>query len=946
MAEKMSFLTIPPRKDLFTTVNNNEGSQGQRYCYDEGQCNSDEDYDESEETRVRLIPRSSPIPRKRGQSIYDETAEYMIIKDVSPSRRVSFADTIGGDLAEVKEFVQFNSDEENESRWEEEEAKYRPKMSEPTYSVIPGWTVPTAAALTQAVHTNKVEVESVSPIEDEPLAFVVYIRVLNISFKKTVCVRSTMDNWSNYFDCPAEYVQGDGETDTFSYKLSFCPPYLYQGARIEFVVRYETPDGDYWANNSHMNYPVTLIVSYEENVTEASTDDMSCRRGILKTESSYRMEDSEYFEQFTEKGEDEPVTETSPGIVKPILCSPDVLGGELDLETADHIPSSPLPANLDFPSADGSLFCATVSLGNQSPVVSSTSTTNEVISTLVATQANIVTTKPEPSLELVCETLKQDCELPKPNCEKLKLGGELDALPRKGPKGGCSTALNVSSAPLLSSIDEASEPTTWLIIITEVSDCDDEVEEEVEEEVEVGEKLVGEEVGKEDVVVEEVVEEEVVEEEVVEEDVVEDEEVQDEEVEDEEVVEEDEEVEDEEVEDEEVVEEEVVEEEVVKEDVVEEDVVEDEEVEDEEVEDEEVDDEVVGPFQEEPKDSSLPTLLSVSTTSDRNLTEPDPPHLDIHPKLSSLGKLPDIAIMEVGVKLENELPNQESEVDKEVPRKEEEKETEENKKPFRNQELVTSSTGFLEHPSGPSYYKLNQICVGSSPSLPEESYGKKLSLPDVFVTREDGVLMTEAVEMSLEISQVGAEEFPGAEASCAWPSSKVTQSLASQTVELTNVGSQTPPPASHQLFKRAEAGVLAAVLFDDSGSSKEQDDVTDSADIVPVLDGQALMGVQCQVESSVITTPEGTSSSNEKGQTSAAESEESFKLSSETLEGLPSGSPEAQIPSSLTAQAEPTLGRTVIPSVVCLSVVIGLVLGIQEPSTFVFMGLFILSLYF
>uniref|UniRef100_A0AAY5KI04 CBM21 domain-containing protein n=1 Tax=Esox lucius TaxID=8010 RepID=A0AAY5KI04_ESOLU len=253
----MSFLTIPPRKGLFTTVKN-EGSKGRAECYDEGQCNSDEEFEESEETNVRLIPRSSPIPRKRGQSIYDETAEYLKIKDAITSRRVSFADTIGGDLAHVKEFIQFDSDDENDSRWEEEEAKYRPKISEPTYRVSPEWTTPTATALTKSVHLNKVEVESVSPIEDEPLAFIVFVRVLNISFKKIVCVRSTMDNWSNYFDCPAEYVQGDGETDTFSFKLSFCPPYLHHGARIEFVVRYETPDGDYWANNFHKNYAVTL----------------------------------------------------------------------------------------------------------------------------------------------------------------------------------------------------------------------------------------------------------------------------------------------------------------------------------------------------------------------------------------------------------------------------------------------------------------------------------------------------------------------------------------------------------------------------------------------------------------------------------------------------------------------------------------------------------------
>ncbi|KAL1021001.1 hypothetical protein UPYG_G00007450 [Umbra pygmaea] len=441
MAEKMSFLTIPDRKGLFK----NEGSPIRAQC-DEGQSNSDEEYEESEETNMRLIPRCSPIPRKRGQSIYDETEEYMKIKDAIPSRRVSFADTLGGDLAHVKEFEQFYSDEEGDARLEEEEAKYRPKTSEPTYRLSPEWTMPTTITLTKAVHTNKVEVESVSTIEGEPLAFTVIIRVLNISFIKTVCVRSTMDNWKTYFDCPAEYLQGDGETDKFSFKLSFCPPYLYHGARIEFVVRYETPDGDYWANNSQMNYAVTLIVSYEDNVAQAKTSDMPYRRSILKTESSYRMDDSDYFEQFTEKNEDEAATKTLAEM-KPTHVCPDVLQPELDLETAEDSHSS-LPANLDLLSADGSLPCTTVSLGKQSPIVSSTSTTNALISRPVATQANIMTAKPEPSQELVCDLPIPDCEIPNMDPEQDHLSK--DTLEHVRPPPALKSPLHIS-------IDEASE---------------------------------------------------------------------------------------------------------------------------------------------------------------------------------------------------------------------------------------------------------------------------------------------------------------------------------------------------------------------------------------------------------------------------------------------------------------------------------------------------------
>uniref|UniRef100_A0A3B5AU68 CBM21 domain-containing protein n=1 Tax=Stegastes partitus TaxID=144197 RepID=A0A3B5AU68_9TELE len=208
--------------------------------------------------------KSSGPDQAKSASIFDETAEYMRIHlALSAGKRVSFADTTGGDLVDVKEFVAFDSDEEEGSaKWEEEEAKYRKPEREPTYSVHPEFIAATGGALLQAVRTNKVEVEQMSPVEDEPLAFKVLIRVLNISFHKSVYIRTTMDHWVTYFDHPAEYVQGsnDGDTDQFSLKLSFSPPYLTHGSRIEFVVRYETSDGDYWANNSSMNYVITLLL--------------------------------------------------------------------------------------------------------------------------------------------------------------------------------------------------------------------------------------------------------------------------------------------------------------------------------------------------------------------------------------------------------------------------------------------------------------------------------------------------------------------------------------------------------------------------------------------------------------------------------------------------------------------------------------------------------------
>ncbi|KAM4610610.1 protein phosphatase 1 regulatory subunit 3A [Polymixia lowei] len=355
----MSFLTIPSEEGLFTTVKTGKSAE-------EADSKSPaEEEDDDDDTDVRFIPRCSPVPRKRGQSIFDETAEYMRIHSAIPATRrgVSFADTTGGDLVDVKEFIAFDSDDEDDARFEEESARYRKAQREPTYHVNPEFHVPTESALTQAVQTSKVEVELLSPVEDEPLAFSGVIRVLNVSFHKAVYIRSTMDNWATYFDYPADYVQGsnDGETDKFSFKMCFAPPYITHGSRIEFVVRYETADGDYWANNSLMNYVVTLLISYEDDLAKANTDRQEIR-GILKPPKVYSMDDYDYDNEENPDGDEEQPGTSSSEPYRPKAICPDTIHPEIDLEIEDDPSRPPLPPNQELPSLDGTPSTTTVSL--------------------------------------------------------------------------------------------------------------------------------------------------------------------------------------------------------------------------------------------------------------------------------------------------------------------------------------------------------------------------------------------------------------------------------------------------------------------------------------------------------------------------------------------------------------------------------------------------------
>lgn len=279
MAQGNHFLNIPKQEGLFTTIKSGRAGETR----DDSPVD-DEDEEETEED-VRFIPRCSPVPRKRGPSIADETAEYMRIRLALPQRRVSFADATGGELVDVREFAAFDSgDDEDNADWEEEEAKCRRTYLQPIYRLWPEFQARVGSDLTLALHSNKVEVEKVMAVQDDPLAFDALICVLNVSYHKRVYVRSTTDGWITHSDSAAEYVQGsnDGDTDKFSARLSFAEPYLFNGARIDFVVRYETSDGEFWANNSGRNYSVTLVVSYDEETAPVNTVDDREIKGILK----------------------------------------------------------------------------------------------------------------------------------------------------------------------------------------------------------------------------------------------------------------------------------------------------------------------------------------------------------------------------------------------------------------------------------------------------------------------------------------------------------------------------------------------------------------------------------------------------------------------------------------------------------------------------------------
>ena len=90
-----------------------------------------------------------------------------------------------------------------------------------------------------------------------PYTVVGFVRVLNISFHKSVTVRWTCDDWKTPSETEAEWVEGSlaGNTDKFSFRL--VGPVMEAGAKLKFCLRYEC-SGEFWDSNNGNNYVFTV----------------------------------------------------------------------------------------------------------------------------------------------------------------------------------------------------------------------------------------------------------------------------------------------------------------------------------------------------------------------------------------------------------------------------------------------------------------------------------------------------------------------------------------------------------------------------------------------------------------------------------------------------------------------------------------------------------------
>ena len=120
-------------------------------------------------------------------------------------------------------------------------------------SLVPMFTQPsTSSSFHSRINQQRVCLESAFTDGQDSIAGTV--RVLNISFHKTVIIRWTTNDWSTLTESTATYVKGSSRdgTDQFRFKLKL-PESLSVGERLQFCLKFIC-EGEHWDSNGGSNY--------------------------------------------------------------------------------------------------------------------------------------------------------------------------------------------------------------------------------------------------------------------------------------------------------------------------------------------------------------------------------------------------------------------------------------------------------------------------------------------------------------------------------------------------------------------------------------------------------------------------------------------------------------------------------------------------------------------
>ena len=129
-----------------------------------------------------------------------------------------------------------------------------------TTSLVPMFTQPSASSsFNSRISQQRICLESAFMEGTDSIAGTV--RVVNISFHKTVIIRWTINDWASTAESTASYVKGSSRdgTDQFRFKLELAAAgSLAVGGRVQFCLKYIC-EGEHWDSNGGANYVFQVL---------------------------------------------------------------------------------------------------------------------------------------------------------------------------------------------------------------------------------------------------------------------------------------------------------------------------------------------------------------------------------------------------------------------------------------------------------------------------------------------------------------------------------------------------------------------------------------------------------------------------------------------------------------------------------------------------------------
>jgi len=208
----------------------------------------------------------------------------------APGRSVRFADILGLELNMIKVFTDeiprvpisaFTDLDLDPSEYQVSAPMPMRKMAakpapvpatlSSSTSLVPMFTQPSAASSSFHSRISQQRICLESAFQEGQNSIAGTVRVVNLSFQKTVVIRWTTNDWASVAESTASFVKGSSRegTDQFRFKLELAAgESLSVGSRIQFCLKYIC-EGVHWDSNGGANYVFQAFPSVTAHTSSA-----------------------------------------------------------------------------------------------------------------------------------------------------------------------------------------------------------------------------------------------------------------------------------------------------------------------------------------------------------------------------------------------------------------------------------------------------------------------------------------------------------------------------------------------------------------------------------------------------------------------------------------------------------------------------------------------------